>query len=82
MVAERQGELERSLSYWVRAKKLAADDPEILLGFGRVCLKMDLLEDAEAALFRAADMKPGEPAINTPSPSPRWAGGSTRPPRR
>jgi tetratricopeptide (TPR) repeat protein len=61
-VAERQGELERSLSYWMRAKKLAADDPEILLGFGRVCLKMDLLEDAEPALVRAAGLRPGEPA--------------------
>ncbi len=61
-VAERQGELERSLSYWMRARKLAADDPEILLGFGRVCLKMDLLDDAEPALTRAAGMKPGEPA--------------------
>ena len=61
-VAERQGELERSLSYWTRAKKLAADDPEILLGFGRVCLKMDLLEDAEPALTTAARLKPGEPA--------------------
>ena len=49
-VAERQGELERSLSYWMRAKKIAPDDPEILLGFGRVCLKMDLLDDAEPAL--------------------------------
>jgi len=62
VVAERHGELERSLSYWVRAKKLAPDDPEVLLGFGRVCLEMDLLEDAEAALVRAADMKPGERA--------------------
>ena len=61
-VAERQGELERSLSYWMRAKKLATDDPEILLGFGRVCLKMDLLDDAEAALTRAAALKPGEPS--------------------
>jgi tetratricopeptide (TPR) repeat protein len=61
-VAERQGELERSLSYWMRAKKLAADDPEILLGFGRVGLKMDLLEDAEPALIRAAGLRPGEPA--------------------
>ena len=61
-VAERQGELERSLSYWMRAKKLAADDAQILLGFGRVCLKMDLLEDAEPALIRAASLRPGEPA--------------------
>jgi tetratricopeptide (TPR) repeat protein len=62
VVAERNGELERSLSYWVRAKKLAADDAQTLLGFGRVCLKMDLLEDAEPALERAAALKPGDPA--------------------
>jgi tetratricopeptide (TPR) repeat protein len=61
-VAERHGELERSLSYWVRARKLAPDDPEILLGFGRVCLKMDLIEDAEQALLRAAEKKPDDPA--------------------
>ena len=59
-LAERNGELERSLSYWMRAKKLAPDDPDILLGFGRVCLKMDLLDDAEPALTRAASLKPGE----------------------
>jgi tetratricopeptide (TPR) repeat protein len=62
MVAERNGELERSLSYWMRAKKLAADDAQILLGFGRVCLKMDLHHDAEPALVRAAELRPGEPA--------------------
>src|SRR4030095_9453935 len=55
MVAERQGELERSLSYWVRAKKLAADDPQVLLGFGRVCLKMDPLEEEGPAALRAAE---------------------------
>jgi len=59
-VAERNGELERSLSYWLRAKKLAPDDPVILLGFGRVCFKMDLLEDAEPALAKAAGLKPGD----------------------
>lgn len=59
-MAERNGELERSLSYWLRAKKLAPDDPGILLGFGRVCFKMDLLEDAEPALAKAASLKPGE----------------------
>jgi tetratricopeptide (TPR) repeat protein len=61
-VAERRDELERSLSYWMRARKLAADDPQILLGFGRVCLKMDLLEDAEPALIKAASLRPAEPA--------------------
>jgi len=59
--AERQNELERSLSYWLRARKLEANDPEILLGFGRVCLKMDLLDDAEPALVSAAGMRPDDP---------------------
>jgi tetratricopeptide (TPR) repeat protein len=59
-IAEQNGELERSLSYWLRAKKIEPDDPEILLGFGRVCLKMDLLEDAEPALAKAASLKPGD----------------------
>ena len=59
-VAERNGELERSLSYWLKAKKLAPADPVILLGFGRVCFKMDLLDDAEPALVTAASLKPGD----------------------
>jgi tetratricopeptide (TPR) repeat protein len=61
-IAERRGELERSLSYWIRAKKIEPENPEILLGFGRVCLKMDLLEDAEPALAKAASMRPNEPS--------------------
>lgn len=59
-IAERHGELERSLSYWMRARKIQPVDPEILLGFGRVCLKMDLLQDAEPALTEAARLKPLE----------------------
>jgi tetratricopeptide (TPR) repeat protein len=62
-IAERQGELERSLSYWVRAKKIEPNAPETLLGFGRVCLKMDLLDDADPALTEAARLKPGEPSF-------------------
>jgi tetratricopeptide (TPR) repeat protein len=61
-IAEGRGELERSLSYWIRAKKIEPENPEILLGFGRVCLKMDLLEDAEPALAKAASMRPNEPS--------------------
>jgi tetratricopeptide (TPR) repeat protein len=57
---EEKDELERSLSYWLKAKKLAPDDPGILLGFGRVCFKMDLLDDAEPALAKAASLKPGD----------------------
>jgi tetratricopeptide (TPR) repeat protein len=61
-VAEQDGQLERSLSYWMRARARAPDDPAILLGFGRVCLRMDLLDDAEPALTRAASLRPDEPA--------------------
>jgi len=57
IIAEQRGELERALSYWLRAKKLQPQEPEILLGFGRVCLKMDLLEDAEPALTEAASLR-------------------------
>lgn len=59
-IAEGEGELERALSYWMRAKKIEPENPEILLGFGRVCLKMDLLEDAEPALITAASLRPDE----------------------
>lgn len=57
-IAEQRGELERALSYWLRAKKLQPDKPEILFGFGKVCLKMDLLDDAEPALARAVELRP------------------------
>jgi tetratricopeptide (TPR) repeat protein len=60
-IAEQQGELERSLSYWIRAKKIEPENPEILLGFGRICLKLDLLEDADPALTRAANLRPQDP---------------------
>jgi tetratricopeptide (TPR) repeat protein len=59
-IAEQQGELERSLSYWIRAKKIEPDNPDVLFGFGRVCLKMDLLDDAEPALIKAASLRPGD----------------------
>jgi tetratricopeptide (TPR) repeat protein len=62
VVAERAGELERSLSYWMRAKKIEPGNAEVLLGFGRVCLRMDLLEDAEPALTEAARLKPADPS--------------------
>jgi tetratricopeptide (TPR) repeat protein len=60
LVAEQRGELERSLSYWLRAKTIEPEDAETLLGFGRVCLRMDLLDDAEPALLKAASLKPDD----------------------
>ena len=59
-VAEHQNSLERSLSYWLRLKKIQPEDPATLLGFGRVCLKMDLLDDAESALSKAAASRPDD----------------------
>jgi tetratricopeptide (TPR) repeat protein len=61
-IAEQQGQLERSLSYWMRAKKIEPENPVILEAFGRVCLKMDLLEDAEPALTKAAELRPNNAA--------------------
>jgi tetratricopeptide (TPR) repeat protein len=61
-IAEQQGQLERALSYWMRAKKIEPDNPDILEGFGRVCLKKDLLDDAEPALTKAADLRPSNAA--------------------
>ena len=61
-IAEGRGELERGLSYWMRAKQIEPNNPEILFGFGRVCLKMDLLEDAEPALTRAVGLRPENPS--------------------
>jgi tetratricopeptide (TPR) repeat protein len=60
--AEQRGELEHSLSYWMRAKKIEPNNAGILFGFGRVCLKMDLLSDAEPALARAATLSPDNPS--------------------
>jgi tetratricopeptide (TPR) repeat protein len=59
-LAEGREELERSLSYWMRAKKIEHNNPDILFGFGRVCLKMDLLEDAEPALMQAVNLRPDD----------------------
>ena len=56
-ISEQNGELERSLSYWIRLKKINPNDPDTLLGFGRVCLKMDLLDDAVPALTEASNLR-------------------------
>ena len=45
----------------MRAKKLEPNNPEILLGFGRVCLKMDLLDERGARTGQAAGMRPDDP---------------------
>ncbi len=57
-VAERQGNTEKALSYLVKAKRLAPEDPEVLFQFGKVCLERNLLDDALTALNKAAELKP------------------------
>lgn len=57
-VAESQDNTEKALSYLVKAKRLAPEDPEVLFQFGRICLQRNLLDDALAALTKAAELKP------------------------
>jgi len=57
-VAERQENTEKALSYLVKAKRLAPEDPEVLFQFGKVCLERNLLNDALTALNKAVELKP------------------------
>lgn len=67
-IAEQRGELEKALSFLIRAKLEAPDDPEVLFSFGTVALRLDLIEDAAKALERALELKPGH------KPSRYWLG--------
>ena len=57
-IAERQDNSEKALSYLVKAKQLAPQDPEVLFAFGRVCLERNLLDDALPALSKAVELRP------------------------
>lgn len=57
-IAEQQGELEKALSFLIRAKLEAPDDPEVLFSFGTVALRLELIEDATRALERALELRP------------------------
>jgi tetratricopeptide (TPR) repeat protein len=61
-IAEHQGDSEKALSYLVKAKQLAPQDPEILFEFGRVCLERNLLDDALPALSKAVQLRPDNDA--------------------
>lgn len=45
-IADAQGELEKSLSFLIRARKLQPATPDVLYDFGRAALRLNLLEDA------------------------------------
>jgi len=57
-LAERQNNSEKALSFLVKAKQLAPQDPEVLFEFGKVCLEGNLLDDALPALSKAVELKP------------------------
>jgi superkiller protein 3 len=57
-IAEHQNNSEKALSFLVKAKRLAPQDPEVLFEFGKVCLERNLLDDALPALSKAIELKP------------------------
>jgi len=57
-IAEHRGDSEKALSYLVKAKQLAPQDPDVLFEFGRVCLERNLLDDALPALSKAVELRP------------------------
>ncbi len=61
-IAEERGELEKALAYLVRAKLEVPDDADVQFSFGRVALRLDVIEDATTALARALDLRPGHRA--------------------
>ena len=63
-VARAQGELEKSLSYLVRARKLDPDSPGVLYDFGAIALQMDLYLDALNAFSELHKRFPAEPSYS------------------
>ncbi len=58
-IAERQGEFEKALSFLIRAKLEAPEDPDVQLSFGMVALRLEFIEDATSALEKALEVRPG-----------------------
>ncbi len=56
--ALKEGQLEKSLSFLIRAKKVAANDPELVYEFGIVALRMSLFEDARIAFEQVLTSRP------------------------
>lgn len=57
-IAEQQKDPEKALAYLIKAKREQPEDPEILFAFGKVCLELDLFEDAVPALEKASHSQP------------------------
>jgi tetratricopeptide (TPR) repeat protein len=57
-IADREGNLEKALAYLIRAKRQEPANPDILLEFGKICLKKNLYQDAVQALEKAVALRP------------------------
>lgn len=57
-IAEEQHNTEKALAYLLRARRLDAENPQILFEFGKVCLERDLVDDGLAALEKAVKLRP------------------------
>jgi len=58
--AKRAGDNDGALVYLVRARKYLPDDPELLFDFGVQADKMHLYMDAEEALNKSLELRPGD----------------------
>ena len=58
--AKRGGDNDGALVYLVRARKYVPDDPELLFDFGIQADGMHLYKDAEDALRKALELRPGD----------------------
>lgn len=56
-IARADGQLEKALSFLVRARKIAPESPEVLYDFGWTALNLNLLYDALSALEQLHRMK-------------------------
>ena len=74
-IAEQKGELEKALSFLIRAKLEAPNDPEVLLSFGTAALRLELIEDATKALQTALERRPADRATRYWLATARGAAG-------
>jgi tetratricopeptide (TPR) repeat protein len=58
--AKRAGDNDGALVYLIRARKYVPDDPELLFDFGVHADLMHLYKDAEEALTKSLDLRPGD----------------------
>lgn len=76
-VARANGNLEKSLSYLVQARRLTPTSPAVLYDFGVTAFQMDLFLDAQPVFERLHRDHPREPAYLYALAAVRWRKGET-----